>query len=157
MLPPRCVQHRKSRCAFISIQLRGTRLPLPWTSMRFTCQMFVWAEVALFQERALSPAPVYLLHTWALTCTHKHRYYSTPKFNSKAWWMRVSSQHVLISFFFFANTHSLCWVTHACHFFKKPSTWIYILTLWSPMSLLDCEHNGDGWELEKLTGIKRKG
>lgn len=28
---------------------------------------------------------------------------------------------------------SLCWVTHGCRLFKKPSAWIYISALWSPV------------------------
>lgn len=55
---------RGSRRTFISIQLRGTSLPRPWTSMCFTYQMFVWVEGALSQGHALS-------------LSHKHRYYRT--------------------------------------------------------------------------------
>lgn len=53
---------------------------------------------------------------------HSH---STEKFNWGVWWMWVSSKHTLI-YFFFANTHCLYWVTHGCHLFKTPSTWIYM-------------------------------
>lgn len=51
---------------------------------------------------------------------------------------------------------SLCWVTHGCHLFKKPSAGIYSPTLCSTKSLPDWLHNGEGWVLEKLGGLKEK-
>lgn len=71
----------------------------------------------------------------------------------EVWWMRVSSDAYWF-IFFFPNTHSLCWVTHGCHLFKKSSTWIYTVTSGSG-SQHPC--NGEGWLLKMLTGIKRKG
>lgn len=73
----------------------------------------------------------------------------------EVWWMRVSSDAYWF-IFFFTNTHSLCWVTHGCCLFKKPSTWIYIVTSGSGSPHL-CQCNGEGWLLKMLTGIKRKG
>lgn len=64
--------------------------------------------------------------------------------------------HIDFFFFFLLNTHSLCWVTHGCHLFRKPSTWIYIVTS-GPRSPPRCQYDGEGWALRMLTGIKRKG
>lgn len=43
------------------------------------------------------------------------------------------------------TTYSLCWVTHGCRLFKKPSAWIYIPTLRSLVSQHDWQRNGEGW------------
>lgn len=84
-----------------------------------------WRLLFLFLfplEHALSPPHIHLSHMWTLTLCASH---STEKFNWEVWWMWVSSKHTLI-YFFFADTHCLYWVTHGCHLFKKPSTWIYM-------------------------------
>lgn len=119
-----CTHHR-SQCSFIFVQLHGNSLPLHWISMRFTCRMFVWVEVTFSFStgtRAFSTS-----HS-SLAYVNPHSlciYHSTEKFNWEVWWMWVSSKHTLI-YFFFADTHCLYWVTHGCHLFKKPSTWIYM-------------------------------
>lgn len=132
-------------------------IPLTRTSTCFTCRLSAWAEVSLSQEHALSPDPAYGSRKTP-SSVHKLRDDTSQKFNQKSmihsnlfqtpYWFSFFS-----SFFSSDNTHSLCWVTHGCHLFKKPSTWIYILTLWSPMSLPDCERNGEGRVFEKLPGI----
>lgn len=99
----------------------------------------------------LSPPP-------CLSSAHlKPPFRSSDPSTQDVWWMPSLFGRIFIDLVFFVtNTHGLCWVTHGCHLFKKPSTWIYNVTS-GPRSPPHCQLDGEGWVLRILTGIKRKG
>lgn len=145
------------RCTFISFQLHNSGLLQPLTYTHNTCQKCVWemscSTISLFHTLC-TPLLLFISLTLASSLVSKHTHTPHSKLS-----LTMMSLFVKIDFIFIAKTVvqlSPCWVTHECHLFKKPSAWIYIPTLWSPMSLADWMHNGEGWVWEKLAGIRRK-
>lgn len=143
-------------CTFIPFQLHGTRLPLRWTSVFHLPDVCVGWGCSFPGKRTctllfISPPP----HpTPRAVCTNKDIT------ALKSWAQNYDGCESLPNTYwfilFFADAHSLCWVTHGRHLFKKPSTWIYILTLRSPVFLLECQHNGERWVLEKHKELRKK-
>lgn len=147
VLPPHCVQHPGSWWTFISIQQQGTSLLLPSTFMHTTCQMFVW--VCSPSVAPLSPGLYHLSHTHESSLVCGNTDIPPLKTNKYDGSVLVIKNNFFLFFFPLPTTYSLCWVTHGCRLFKKPSAWIYIPTLRSLVSQHDWQHNGEGWVSEE--------
>lgn len=147
----------------------------------FCCRISPWRGQACFLKRlpeslsfgTSSPLPRLLRASPAVVCVGEGCAYlrntrslhpllspahMNPLFGAairEVWWMRVSSDAYW--FIFSSQTPTVYVESHmGATSFKKPSTWIYIVTSGSG-SPHPCQCNGEGWLLKMLTGIKRKG